>query len=100
MSLFEILVALEKITGLKAPLVKIPYWAALSAGWVCEAISNHITGKPPAIPLAGVRMAKYFMYFDASKAVQKLGLPQNPVEKALKKAVCWFQDHNYLPVGN
>ena len=100
MSLFEILVALEKITGLKAPLVKIPYWAALSAGWVCEAISNHITGKPPAIPLAGVRMAKYFMYFDASKAVQKLGLPQSPVEKALKKAVCWFQDHNYLPTGN
>ena len=100
MSLFEILVTLEKITGLKAPRVKLPFWVALSAGWVCEVVSNHITKKPPAIPLAGVRMAKYFMYFDASKAVQKLGLPQNPVEKALKQAVDWFQDHNYASTGH
>jgi len=100
MSLFEILVTLEKITGLKAPRVKIPYWVALSAGWVCEAVSNHITEKPPAVPLAGVRMAKYFMYFDASKAVKKLGLPQSPVEKALKEAVSWFQGHDYVSAEN
>ena len=93
MSLFDILVTLEKITGLKAPRVKMPFWIALSAGWVCEMVSNHITKKPPAVPLAGVRMAKYFMYFDSSKAVQKLGLPQNPIEKALQQAVSWFQDH-------
>ena len=100
MSLFEILVTLEKITGLKAPRVKLPFWVALSAGWVCEVVSNHITKKPPAIPLAGVRMAKYFMYFDASKAIQKLGLPQSPVEKALKQAVDWFQDHNCASTGH
>ncbi|KMP11517.1 NAD-dependent dehydratase [Candidatus Nitromaritima sp. SCGC AAA799-C22] len=100
MSLFEILLTLENITGLKAPRVKMPYWVALAAGWVCETLSNHVTGKPPAVPLAGVRMAKYFMYFDASKAVRELGLPQNPVEKALGQAVNWFQDHNYAPAGN
>ena len=93
MSLFEILFTLEKITGLKAPRVKMPFWVALSAGWVCEMVSNHVTGKPPAVPLAGVRMAKYFMYFDASKAIQKLGLPQNSVGNALKQAVSWFQEH-------
>jgi len=100
MSLFEILVILEKITGLKAPRLKIPFWVALSAGWACEVISNHITRRPPAVPLAGVRMAKYFMYFDATKAVQKLGLPQNSIEKALKQAVNWFQDNNYIPAIN
>ena len=100
MSLIEILLTLEKITGLKAPRVKMPFWVALSAGWVCEMISNHITGKTPAVPLAGVRMAKYFMYFDASKAVEKLGLPQNPVDNALEQAVKWFKDHNYIPAGN
>ena len=94
MSLFEILLALESITGLKAPRIKIPYWAALAAGWVCETLSNRVTGRPPAIPLAGVRMAKYFMYFDSSKAVRELGLPQNPVETALKQAVDWFQNYN------
>ena len=96
MSLFDILTTLEKITGLKAPRIKMPFWVALSAGWVCEMVSNHLTGKPPAVPLAGVKMAKYFMYFDSSKAVQKLGLEQNPVEKALRESVNWFKENNYV----
>ncbi|MCL0039833.1 NAD-dependent epimerase/dehydratase family protein [Nitrospinaceae bacterium] len=96
MSLLDILVTLEKITGLKAPRIKMPFWVALGAGWACEMISNHLTGKPPAVPLAGVKMAKYFMYFDSSKAVQKLGLAQNPVENALRQSVDWFKDNNYL----
>jgi dihydroflavonol-4-reductase len=96
MSLLEILIILEKITGLKAPSIKMPFWVALSAGWVCEMISNHLTGKPPAVPLAGVKMAKYFMYFDSSKAVKKLGLPQKPVEPALRQSVDWFKKNNYV----
>ena len=96
MSLFDILITLEKITGLKAPRIKMPFWVALSAGWACEMISNNLTGKPPAVPLAGVKMAKYFMYFDSSKAIQKLGLPQNSTENALRRSVDWFKDNNYL----
>ena len=96
MSLFDILITLENITGLKAPRIKMPFWVALSAGWACEMVSNNLTGKPPAVPLAGVKMAKYFMYFDSSKAVQKLGLPQNPIENALRRSVDWFKDNNYL----
>jgi len=96
MSLLEILITLEKITGLKAPSIKMPFWVALGAGWVCELISNHLTGKPPAVPLAGVKMAKYFMYFDSSKAIKKLGLPQKPVEHALRQSVDWFKKNNYV----
>lgn len=92
MSLKEILMTLEKITGLKAPVVQMPYWVAFLAGWVCETLSDRLTGTPPAVPLAGVRMAKYFMYFDASKAVRELGLPQNPIENALEEAVRWYKD--------
>ncbi len=93
MSLKEILMALEVLTGLKAPRIKMPYWVAYSAGLACEWMSDAITHQPPAVPLAGVKMAKYFMYFDASKAVQELGLPQNPVEDALKQAVHWFTEN-------
>jgi dihydroflavonol-4-reductase len=96
MSLFDILITLENITGLKAPRIKMPFWVALSAGWACEMVSNNLTGKPPAVPLAGVKMAKYFMYFDSSKAVQKLGLPQNSTENALRRSVNWLKDNNYL----
>ena len=94
MSLKEILLALEKITGIKAPSIKIPYWVAYTAGLACEALSNLITKTPPAIPLSGVKMAKYFMYFDSSKAVRDLKLPQNSVENALSQSVQWFQENH------
>ncbi|CAI2717262.1 hopanoid-associated sugar epimerase [Nitrospina watsonii] len=93
MSLKEILDTLSNITGIPAPKVQMPYWVAYSAGWVCDAVSDYITHKPPAVPLGGVKMAKYHMYFDASKAVQELGLPQNPVEQALSDAVHWMREH-------
>ena len=100
MSLKEILLALEKITGLKAPTVQMPYWVAFAAGWVCESVSDHLTGTPPAVPLAGVRMAKYFMYFDSSKAVRELGLPQNSIETALEQAVLWYKDRSRVSPAN
>ena len=95
MSLKEILLALEKITGIQAPSIKMPYWVAYAAGLACETVSNLITQKPPAIPLAGVKMAKYFMYFDSSKAIRELGLPQNSVENALSQSVKWFQENRH-----
>ena len=94
MSLKDILLALEKITGIKAPSIKIPHWVAYTAGLACETLSNLITKTPPAIPLAGVKMAKYFMYFDSSKAIKELGLPQNSVENALGQSVQWFKENH------
>lgn len=93
MSLKEILDTLAAITGLKAPGIRMPYAVAYAAGWVCEAISDWITRKPPAIPLGGVRMAAHHMYFTPAKAVEHLGLPQNRVEQALEDAVRWTRDH-------
>jgi dihydroflavonol-4-reductase len=94
MSLKEILMALEALTGLRAPRIKMPYWVAYSAGLACEWASDNITHQPPSVPLAGVKMAKYFMYFDPSKAIRELGLPQNPVENALDQAVQWFRENS------
>jgi dihydroflavonol-4-reductase len=36
------------------------------------------------------------MYFDSSKAVRELGLPQGPVEAALERAVAWYREHGYV----
>ena len=93
MSLKEILQALEEITGIPAPSIKIPYWMAYAAGIACEAVSNLITQKPPAVPLSGVKMAKYYMYFDSTKAIRELGLPQNSVENALSQSIHWYQEN-------
>jgi dihydroflavonol-4-reductase len=41
-------------------------------------------------------MARRRMFFDASKAVRELGLPQSPIEQALERAVRWFTDNGYV----
>jgi dihydroflavonol-4-reductase len=94
MTLKEFLDALAKVSGLPAPRSKIPYAVAWMAGAVSTGLS-YITKKEPAIPLNGVRMAHEPMYYDASKAVRELGLPQTPVEKALEKSVRWFRENGY-----
>jgi len=85
---------LEEITGLSAPRVRLPYTPILLAAYVNEAIAS-ITGKAPLIPLAGVQMAAKFMFFDPSKAVKELGLPQTSAKEALKRAVEWFRQNGY-----
>jgi dihydroflavonol-4-reductase len=88
---FEIL---SKLTGVKAPAVKLPRMAILPLAYANHWIAN-LTGHPPRIPLEGVKMAKYKMHYDCSKAIRELGLPQTPPEVALEKAVRWFREHGY-----
>ena len=85
---------LEKITGIPAPGFQVPYPVALLAAHFDEALSR-LTGKPPKAPLAGVRMAKYKMFFNPAKAIRELGLPQTPPETALADAVNWFRASGY-----
>ncbi len=95
LTLREIFAMLERITGLPAPKIRLPYWPILLAAYANEGIAR-VTGREPLIPLAGVQMARKFMFFDSSRAVAELGLPQTSVEAALGRAVDWFMANGYL----
>ncbi len=86
---------LAGLTNLPAPKITVPTWIPLTAAWVDECLLAPL-GKPPSLPLAGVQMAKQRMYYDAAKAVRELGLPQTPIQTALKDAVEWFTTHGYV----
>jgi len=94
LTLKEILEILSKISGRPAPKIKIPYWVAYTAGLFSTAWAE-VSGRPPEVPLDGVKMAREAMFYKADKAVRELGLPQTPVEKALEKAVKFFRDFGY-----
>ncbi len=81
---------LEKVSGVAAPRLRIPYLVALGAAHADEILSR-FTHRPPKAPLAGVRMAKHKMYFNPAKAIRELGLPQTPPQQALADAVEWFR---------
>jgi len=94
-TLGETLALLEQLTGIPAPRVRIPYVLALAAAWAGETIAK-LTGRPPRAPLAGVRMARYKMFFNPTRAIQELGLPQTPPRQAFADAVAWFRTHGYV----
>ncbi len=91
----QTLAVLEKITGIPAPKIKIPYWLAVRIAEISEYVA-FFTGRPPRAPMAGVRMARYKMWFDPSKAIRQLGLPQTPPEQAFADAVAWFRANGYV----
>lgn len=96
LSLSQIFRMLAEITGIPAPRLRLPYWPILALSYANEFWASHFTKKPPRMPLAAIKMAKKFMYFDSDKAVQELGLPQTPVLQALKEGVAWFQENGYV----
>ena len=91
----EAFAVLENLTGVPAPKMKVPYAVALGAAYVSEAISA-FTHRPPKAPLAGVRMARYKMFFNPAKAIRELGLPQTPPRQALADAVAWFRENGFV----
>ncbi|PSB06023.1 dihydroflavonol 4-reductase [filamentous cyanobacterium CCP2] len=95
LTLKSVLDQLAQITGLPAPARSIPAWIPLSVAWVDEKVLAQF-GKTPSVPIDGVRMSMQYMYYDAAKAVQELGLPQTPIEVGLRRSVDWFRERGYV----
>ena len=98
LSLAEIGRLLAETTGRPAPRLRVPYAVAWCGAACTEALAR-LTGRPPAVPLTAVRMAKKRMYFSPAKAVRELGLPQTDPREALRDAVRWFAAHGYARVA-
>jgi len=95
LTLKEIFDRLAKISGLPSPRVSIPYWVAAGYAHAENLWTGTLLHQEPTAPLEGVRMSRWKMWFDSSKAVSELGLPQNPIENALERAVRWFYEKGY-----
>jgi dihydroflavonol-4-reductase len=89
LTLAQILQELARITGRKAPTVRLPYGVAYCAG-MCSTVWAGITGSPPRVPLEGVRMARKKMWVTHEKAQRELGFHPGPASQALSRAVEWF----------
>jgi dihydroflavonol-4-reductase len=97
LTLLELFRLLEQVSGVKAPHRRIPYGVAYLSAYASEFVARNLTHKPPFVTLAGVKLSRKRMFFDASKAVRELGFPQTPAIEALGRAVQWFRAHGYAP---
>ena len=94
LTLADIFGILEELSTIPAPKIRLPHtpiiWMAHVNHWL-----SSLTGMEPLIPLEGVKMARKFMFFDSSRAIRELGLPQTDVKTALADAVDWFRANGY-----
>ena len=82
--------ALEELTGIAGPHKKIPHWLAVRVAEVGEMVAA-VTGHPPRVPMAGVKLAAHKMWFSPARAIRELGLPQTPPLQAFADAITWFR---------
>ena len=94
LTLEQILGELAAIAGRPAPTLQLPYAVAYAAGAVSTAWAR-VSGKPPRAPLDAVRMARKKMFVSHAKAARELGYDPGPPQRALARAVEWFQANGY-----
>ena len=89
LTLREIIERAAALGGAPPPRAAIPWQAAF--GWaVVEESWCALAQRPPRATVAGVRISRRRQWYDVSKAVEELGLPQTPLEEAFGEAVEWF----------
>jgi len=79
------------LTGLKAPVVKMPKPLLRAVAEVNEFISD-IIKVPPLVAIEQALHTRYNEFIDCGKAVNELGLPQNDIKIAIKKAIKYYLD--------
>lgn len=94
-TLRNMLERLATICGRPAPRLRLPHLVPLAYAALGEYVLAPL-GLPPGVPLESVRMARQRMFYDASRAVRELDLPQRPVAGALADAVTWFETHGFV----
>jgi dihydroflavonol-4-reductase len=95
LTLKQMLDVLAKITSLSAPRLKIPHGLALGVAYA-NTVFSRLTGREPAIPVEGVKIAQHMMFVDCTRAQRELGFQAGSVSAALERAVRWYEANGYI----
>lgn len=95
LTLAEILRRIARMTGRRAPTVKIPHDVVLPLAAGAEFLAR-FTGREPFATRDGINLARKRMFFASTKAEQELGYRPRPAGAALVDALAWFRDNGYL----
>jgi dihydroflavonol-4-reductase len=95
LTLKQLLDLLSELSGLPPVRLHIPHWVAQAWSYVDVGLARLNKGHFPTATPEKVRLSQRYEFFDPSKAVQELGLPQTPVREALRKAVTWYRNNGY-----
>lgn len=94
MTLQQILQEVARLTGKKAPKIKLPHNIILPIAYVAETWAR-ISGGSTRVTVDGVKLAKKKMFFSSDYARKKLGYCPRPAVEAIADAIDWFKSQGY-----
>jgi dihydroflavonol-4-reductase len=86
---------IAEIAGVRPPALRIPKAAAVLFGYLYQGLAE-VTRRPPITTAAWVRIGSHYSFWDSSKAVKELGMPQTPIRQSIESAIGWFRENGYL----
>jgi dihydroflavonol-4-reductase len=95
LTLKQMLDILSSLSGRPAPRLRLPHAVPFMAS-LADTLASRLLGRPPHIPLEGVRLARHKMFVDGSKATRELGFEPGPLEAALVRAIRWYIENGYV----
>ncbi|WP_312048990.1 NAD-dependent epimerase/dehydratase family protein [Acinetobacter courvalinii] len=88
------------LLGIWRPVITIPNLiegvSSQLAGHAALWVTQHITHKAPLVTPSAAKIGQLGTSFNCAKAVQQLGLPQTPVEIAVRDSLQWFAANGYI----
>jgi dihydroflavonol-4-reductase len=97
LTLKQVLDLLAEISGRPPARFRIPHSLAQAWSYVDVALARLNPRRVPAATPEKVRLSRRYEFYDASKAVRELGLPQTPAREGLRQAVAWYRANGYAP---
>jgi dihydroflavonol-4-reductase len=95
LTLRQLLGMIAEIVGRRPPSVQLPRVALYPFAFAAEQIAR-LTGREPFATVDGLRLSRYYMHFNDSKARRELAYTSRPVREALVEAISWFKQAGYL----
>lgn len=86
---------IAEITASPKPWFPAPDWIIKLASIGIDA-SYRISKREGAINSVAANLGLAPHYFDSSRAIEELALPQTPIEEAIREAWAWFQENGYI----
>jgi dihydroflavonol-4-reductase len=94
-SLRQMLLDIAAIVGRRTRPLRLPRHAIYPIAYGAEMMAR-LTGREPFATIDGLRMARYTMHFDDTKARRELGYTSRPYREGLAEAIAWFIAAGYL----
>jgi dihydroflavonol-4-reductase len=94
-TLRQMLLDIAAIVGRRARPMRLPRGALYPIAYGAELLAR-VTGRAPFATVDGLRMARYTMHFDDTKARRELGYMSRPYREGLIEAIEWFIQAGYM----